>query len=130
MSNWVSISISTLYEAKVAALVDACDSSALAEGQSNRAAGLIQGVVDSVRLKVATCPSNRVDEDVTTVPRGLRDLTVDLIIAQLKKAIEMALTDDERKELDRHERRLNRIADCKEKIDTADTPVEAEVDRS
>lgn len=129
MSNWVSITIDTLYEASVAALIDACDSAALAEGQANRAAGLIQGVVDDVRLKVASCASNRVDEDVTTVPKGLRDLTVDLITARLKKAVQIDLTADERDGVTRHERRLNRVADCKERIDTADTPVAAEVDR-
>lgn len=128
MAGWVSITIETLYEAKVAELVDACSESALASGQADRAAGIIQGCVDKVRRKVASCAGNRVDEDETKVPAGLRDDTVKLIIAALKGAVEMELTEDERRELLRIERDLNRVASCEDVVDQPDTPVEPEVE--
>ena len=129
MAGWVSITIETLYEAKVAALVDACSESALAAGQADRAAGLIQGVVDKVRRKVASCANNRVDDDATKIPAGLRDDAVALIIAALKGSVEIDLTEDERTNLSRIERDLNRIANCDDVVDQPDTPVEAEVER-
>ncbi len=127
--SWIAITIDTLYEAKVAALIDACDSAALADGQVNRSAGIIQGVVDEIRRKVGSCPNNRVDADLTTVPKGCRDMAVDMIIARLKIAIEQELAADERTQLERHDRNLNRIAECKDVVDQPDTPVTPDVER-
>lgn len=128
MPLWIPITVGTLNEAKVAALITAASSAAKATGQADRAAGIIQGVVDEIRLKIASCPRNSVDSDLTTIPKGLRDLAVDIIIARLKNAIEEELTDYEVAGLGRHERRLNRIADCKELVDLPDDPVDPDVD--
>ncbi len=125
MSNWIAITNATLYEARVAALIDACDSAALADGQANRSPGIIQGVVDHVRRKVASCQSNHLDADLTTIPKGLRDVTVDLIIARLKGALEQELTQDERENVARRERDLNRVADGSDVVDQPDTPIAA-----
>lgn len=125
---WISITIDTLKEAKVAALIEACDSEALGSGQDNRAAGIIQGVVDEIRRKVASCQTNRVDSDLTKIPKGLRDLAVDFIIARLKNSLELPLTEDESRALSRRENDLNRIADCKDVVDQPDDPIEPEVE--
>jgi len=125
MSNWISITLATLHEAKVAALIDACDSAALADGQANRSAGIIQGVVDHVRRKVASCRRNQLDSDLTTIPKGLRDIAVDLIIARLKTAIEQDLSQDERDNIARRERDLNRVANCDDVVDQPDNAVVA-----
>ncbi len=128
--SWIAITIDTLYEAKVAALIDACNSAALAQGQSNRVAGIIQGVVNDVRRKVESCRTNRVDSALTKIPASLRDLAVDMIIARLKGTIEIPLTEDERTQLKRHETNLNRIAECTDVIDQPTDPVEPEVESS
>ena len=128
MPNWISITTATLNEAKIAALIEACSTAALGDGQESRAPGIIQGVVDEIRRKVASCKSNRVDGDLTTIPKGLRDMAVDLIIARLKKAVEMDLTEDERKAIDRHQKNLDRIADCDDVVDQPDDPVTPEVE--
>jgi hypothetical protein len=127
MSNWISITKDTLYDAKVAALIDACDTAAVAVSQQStgRAAGLIQGVVDHVRRKVASCRFNNLDADVTTVPQGLRDVAVDIIIARLKTALELELTQDERENIARRERDLNRVADGTDVVDQPDNPIPA-----
>jgi len=128
MANWIPITLATLKEAKVAALIDACDSAALGEGQANRSAGVIQGVVDEIRNAVASCKTNRVDSDLTKIPKGLRDLAVDLITARLKKAIEQPLTDDERTDVAERRRQLRDIAACDLVVDQPDDPVEPEVE--
>lgn len=123
MSNWISITKDTLYEAKVAALVDSCDTAALAQGQPPRAAGIIQGVVNSIRNAVGTCQTNQVDDDETKIPKSLRDLAVDLINARLKNTLEMALTEDERDNVAYHRRQLDKIAACDLDVEQPDVPV-------
>jgi hypothetical protein len=127
--NWITINIDTLKEAKVAALIEACDSAALGDDQGNRAAGIIQGVVDEIRRKIASCKNNRVDADTATIPKGLRDLAVDLIIARLKTAIEQPLSEAESRAIERRVSDLNRIADCKDVVEQPDDAVEPEVER-
>lgn len=128
MPNWIAITVSTLNEAKIAALVTACDTAALAIGQPGRATGIIQGVIDEVRNSVATCRGNRVDGDETTIPKSLRRVAVCMILAQLKSAIEEPLTDDETKELDRADRKLRDVAACKLTVEQPDAPVAAPIE--
>jgi hypothetical protein len=124
---WIAITIDTLKEAKVAALIEACDSAALGDGQPNRSAGLIQGVVNEIRNAVATCRTNQVDEDLTTIPESLRDLAVDLINARLKGAIENELMQDERDNVAERRRQLRDIAACKLVVDQPDTAIDPPV---
>jgi len=126
--SWLYITIDTLNESKIAALVEACSSEALGEGQPDRAEGIIQGVVNEVRNAVASCATNRVDEDPTKIPENLRDLCVDLIIARLKNAIEQPLTEDERHNLDWRRKQLGEVAACKLVVNQPDTPVEPDVE--
>jgi hypothetical protein len=128
--SWIAITLATLKEAKVAALIDACDSAALGSGQDNRAAGLIQGVVNEVRNAVATCSRNQVDSDTTKIPESQRDLCVDLIIARLKNAIEQDLSKDESDNIAERRRQLRDIAACHLVVDQPDTPVAPEVQQS
>lgn len=126
--SWIAITVDTLNEAKVAALIEACSSSAKADGQDDRAEGIIQGVVHEIRNAVATCTQNRVDADTTTIPESQRDLAVDLIIARLKGAVELPLTEDERSNLAERRRQLRDIAACALVVDQPDAPIEPEVE--
>jgi hypothetical protein len=125
--SWIAITVDTLNEAKVSALIEACSTAALAEGQPDRAEGLIQGVVNEVRNAVATCATNQVDSDPTKIPASQRDLAVDLIIARLKNSIEQALTEDERDNVTERRRQLRDIAKCELVVDQPDDPVEPPV---
>ena len=120
---WISITKATLYDSKAAALIDACDAAALGAGQTDRTTGIIQGVVDDLRRKVASCRRNLLDADATTIPQGLRNLAVDVIIGRLKVALELDLSEDERQTLARHERDLNRVANGDDVVDQPDNPV-------
>lgn len=125
--SWIAITVATLNEAKVAALVNACNTAAKAEGQDDRADGLIQGVVNEIRNAVATCRTNQVDEDTTTIPESQRDLAVDLVLARLKNVLEIPLTEDERTNVTERRRQLRDIAKCELVVDQPDTPIEPEV---
>ncbi len=130
MPNWIQITTDTLNEASVAALVEACDTAALGSGQDPRAAGIIQGVITDIRRMVASCKTNLVDVDTTTIPASLRDLAVDLIMARLKKAIQQELTEDERKDVDRRWSQLKDIARCDTTVEQPDNAITPEVQQT
>lgn len=123
MSRWIPITKANLYDAKVAALIDAADTAALGNGQTARSPGIIQGVVDDIRRKIASCKRNRLDVDTTAIPDGLKNLATDLIIARLKNAIEQELSQDERNAVTLHERNLNRIAEGLDVVEQPDNPL-------
>jgi hypothetical protein len=123
MPNWIPITIATLYEAKVAKLIDAADSRALKAGQPNRSAGIIQAVVNDIRRKIASCKRNRLDVDTTAIPDGLKNMAVDFIIGRLKVSIEQELSQDERNQVATHERNLNRIASGDDVVEQPDNPL-------
>ena len=121
--SWIAITKATLYDSKAAALIDACDTAALGTGQTDRTSGIIQGVVDDLRRKVASCRRNLLDADATTIPQGLRNLAVDVVIGRLKVALELDLSEDERRTLAQHERDLNRVANGDDVVDQPDDPI-------
>lgn len=121
--NWIAITKAELYEAKVAALIDACDSAALGDNQAERSVGIIQGVVNEVRNAVASCDSNQVDSNPSTTPANLRDLVVDLVIARLKNTLELPLTEDERSNVSWRRKQLDQIAAGDLVVDQPDNAV-------
>ena len=130
MPNWIAITKDTLYEAKIAIVIDLCNDLLRADGQDERVNGIIAGVVGEVRTAVATCPNNAVDADETTIPKNLRDLTVDMIIARLKGAIEDELTEDERSNLQWRRNQLKAVAACDLRVDSPDNPIAPQVEGS
>lgn len=127
MSNWTPITLADLEDSKLAPLVDALRTAALADSQSDPAPRLVQKVVDLVRGKIKSNPKNVLDSDVTTVPKSLVSLTVDLVIFELKDRLEQELTEYELRVFSRHNATLDRVADGKDKVDAPDDAVEADV---
>jgi hypothetical protein len=127
MPRWIPITVDDLNDSKVAALVTALRTAALADDQDDPTPRLTQAVVNRIRRKIASNPQNQLDEDVTTIPEGLKLMAVDLIIAELKGRLEEGLTDDERRKIDRHETDLNRIAAGTDTIEDPDTAIDAPV---
>ncbi|HEV2691945.1 MAG TPA: hypothetical protein VG347_03540 [Verrucomicrobiae bacterium] len=123
MSNWIPITKSNLYDGKIAALIDACDTAALAAGQANRSTGLIQGVVNDIRGKIASCQRNRLDVNVAAIPSRLKDLATRRIIWALKSAVEIDPTEAEKIDYANDTRDLNRIASCDDVIEQPDNPL-------
>lgn len=122
--GWISITVENLEDAKVAALVTALREAALGDDQSDPTDRIIQGVVDDVRRRIASCASNQLDEDETTIPKSLRDLTVDLVIYRMKARLPgQELTEDEVRQKAEHIRTLERIAEGREVVDQPDTAI-------
>ena len=124
---WIALTIDTLKEAKVAALIEACDSAALGDGQANRAAGLIQGVVNQLRNAISGCPSRTLDVDTTKIPEALRKVAVSLLIPELKDSINQSPTKYEETMLGWALKELEKIKDCDYPIENPGTAVEPPV---
>jgi len=125
MSNWIAITKADLYNSKVAALIDAANTTSLGAGQQDRTTGVIADVTLEIRRKVGRC--NVVDQDTTKIPGGLKPLAVDLIFCRLKIALEMDLSESERSIMTARQRDLDRIADGKDMVDAPDNPIAAPV---
>lgn len=122
MSRWTPITQADLEDAKLAKLVTALRTKALAVGQTDPTARITQSVLDDIQRKIASHPQNRTDADETLIPRGLKPMACDLILARLKGRLEIPLTEDERRTCERHERNLDRIAGG---LDTVEQPDDA-----
>jgi hypothetical protein len=130
MSLWVPITIADLNNAKIASLVTTLRTVKLDPGQSERSAEIIQRVVNRVRRKIASCKTNRLDADPATIPQGLKDDVITLVLIDLKGALEEDLTTAEAKETDRINADLNRIANCQDVVEQPDNPIDAPVEFS
>jgi len=125
--SWTSITVSDLKDAKVAALVEACQTAALGSGQTDPTATIIQDVVTRIRAEVAACRSNQLDADTTTIPADLKSLAARMIMRQCQSRLQIALNEDEREEQRNDLRYLERIADCKIPVAATDDPITDEV---
>ena len=127
MANWINITVENLNNAKIAALVDALRTAALAEGQEERSAEIIQDVVNRIRDEIKGCATNQLDADSTKIPKGLKALAVRMVLRALKDAVEEPLTKDESDQRDLDERYLVRISKCEIPIATPDDPIAGDV---
>jgi len=130
MSRWIPITLADLEDSKVAKLVTALRTKALqtVPAQTDPSPRITQSVVTDIRRKIASCASNRVDSDETTIPASLLPLATDLIIFRLKNRLEIELTQDERDTRREHTETLNRIASCADVVDQPDDPISPEVE--
>jgi hypothetical protein len=120
--NWLEITLDDLRDYQVSKLIDALQTKALGTEQTDPASLIIADAVAQIRRKIMAHPGNRLDARLYTIPKGLKALGCRRAIAAMKGRLGMALTDDERKQLDRDEADLNRIADGKDPVDTPDNP--------
>lgn len=124
---WIAITIADLKDAKVAALVEACQTAALGSGQTDPTATIIQDVVTRIRAEVAGCRANSLDVDTTKIPADLKSLACRMIIRQCQSRLQIALNDDEREEQRNDIRYLERIAACDVPVSSTDDPATDEV---
>jgi hypothetical protein len=122
MPNWTAITVDDLNDTKVAALVDALRTAALAAGQDDPSDEIIGNVVARIRAEIKGCAQNVLDVDATKIPKDLKSLAARMIIRELMGRLRMPLTEDERIEEKNDLRYLERIADCDVPVATADTP--------
>jgi hypothetical protein len=124
--RWIAITVDDLNDAKIAKLVTALRTKALGDSQTDPTPRIIQAVVNRIRRKVANNRKNRLDADETKIPKSLKKTAVVLTLAELKGRLEMALTADETKAVDKAEDDLKEIANG-DAIEEPDTPIAAPV---
>lgn len=122
MPNWTELSAEDLDDYKVAELMTALREEALRDGQSDPFDQLLADAAADIRRKIAANPRNQLDRATLKIPKGLKSLGCRRIIAAMKGRLEIALSEDERRQIDRDDADLNRIADGKDPVDTPDNP--------
>lgn len=124
MSNWVTITDADVQDAASDKVLTALAGEKLADGQTDPTPRSIADVVAQVRNACSGNRRNPVDAFAGTVPASLRRITADLIVFDLMRRLKMPLTDDERKTLERHEARLDRIRRGEELVELPDNPTD------
>jgi hypothetical protein len=129
MANWIPITVGDLEDAKIAKLVTALREKALKESQTDPTPRLTQKVVDRIRRRIANNNKNKLDSDVTKIPKGLLWVGTILVLAEMKGRLEMVLTKDEDKAVDKAEAELDKIANG-EAVEEPDNPIDAPVQQA
>ena len=122
MSNWITITKQDLYNSGAQALVDAADTQQLGNGQAARTPSIISDVTNDIRRKVAR--TSVLDQTLTAIPAGLKNLAVDEILYRIKKALQQDISEADRDDAKGRERTLLRVADGKEPVDPPDNPMQ------
>jgi hypothetical protein len=111
---WITITVAQLDTAKAAGMVDALQTAALADGQTDPLPEIIVDVITRIRMEVAGGGRTVLSQDDTLIPPSLKSLALRMVLRQAQSRLNAAgalpLSDDERKEWDKDERLLERIA--------------------
>lgn len=120
---WITIIVDDLNEARVAELITALRTEALAIDQPDPMPGIISKVVGEVRSCIGFCSSTPLDADAAKVPANLKDMVVQKIVRTMKGRLLMALSDDETKEETVYQQRLRLLTECSWPVEKTDTPI-------
>jgi len=123
---WITIAIDKLQDAKAAALVEQLRTAALGEGQADPVPDVIVDVTNRIRQEIAAGGKTVLSADATKIPPSLRRLAMRMIIREAQSRLNvmgaLPLSDDERKEWDKDDRYLERIADGDLTVESPDDP--------
>lgn len=100
MPAWITLTADSLADYLVAEQLDALRTEALAPGQADPFGAVAGDVIAKVRAYIASNPENQVDADPLTIPPELKLDVCSLIIAPLLGRLGLALTEDQRRQLD------------------------------
>jgi hypothetical protein len=124
MVPWIPISLTDLNDYLVGAQVNALNAAALAAGQTERFARVMTDMVHRIRAKIEGCPRNNVSATPLTVPPELKWVACYLIIEAMQVGIPgLKLTEDQRRQIDRANEQLTRLADCKDVVSAPPDPL-------
>jgi hypothetical protein len=133
MPRWITLSLTDLNEFKVAELVEALRTEALAEAQGDPMPGMIGDTARELRAAVAFSGKYKLDANPETIPASLRALGAKKVVRELKGRLEIALKKKEETDDDIYEKRLVALKDGKwpvEEPDTVLSPVDVQPDSS
>lgn len=118
--SWTTITATDLNATKLAPLLDALRTAALADGQADPLLEITTNAVNRIRRMIAACRTNQVDADAMKIPESLKALACRMIVREAKDRLEIELTDTEKKAWDVDERELTRISNCEVPIEISD----------
>lgn len=123
---WITLTVTDLPVAKLAALVDQLGSAALGNDQSNPIPEIIVNVTTRIRTEIAAGGRTTLDADATKIPPSLRSLALRMVLRESQSRLNalgaLPLSDDERKEWDQDIRYLERIARREIAVEATDNP--------
>lgn len=113
-TEWTTITRDDLIAYKAAAVVDSLESAALGSGQENPIAKIISESIARIRMEISAGGRTVLSAREKTIPPSLMSLACRMALrtgqSRLNAVGAMPLSDDERKEWDKDERLLERIA--------------------
>jgi hypothetical protein len=123
---WITLTITQLDAAKAAALVDALQTAALADGQSDPLPDVIASVTTRIRMEIAAGGKTVLDADATKLPPSLKSLGLRMVLregqSRLNAAGALPLSDDEKEEWRQDVRFLERIAKGEITVEASTNP--------
>ena len=124
---WTTITTADLNATKLAPLMSALRTAALADGQADPVDAIKATVIDRIRRMISACRSNTVDADTTKIPESLKALACRMIVREAKDRLEIELTDTEKESWRVDEKELLAISRCEIPIETSDNATAPEV---
>lgn len=120
---WITITVADVEQYLLAPQLSALRTAALGQTQGDPLPEIIAGVVEHVRAKIASCPRNRLDADLATIPPSLKAQACYTAIfrAQLRIPV-LKMTEHQIKAYENAREDLNRIASC---TDAVEQPTDA-----
>lgn len=118
MSRWISLIPDDLKAAGYGSIVDKAKT--VATGSVDPVDDFIASVTAEVRNAVRA--GNKLDIDETKIPHSLKRLAVRMVLYGLMERLHLPLNDDQKKEADRDEKRLQQLYSRKEQVEAADNP--------
>lgn len=100
MPAWITLTADDLKPIVVADQLEALRTEALAAGQADPFTEIAPSIVAKVRAYIASNPSNQVSATAETVPPELKLDVAHLILAPMLGRLGIALTDDQRKQVE------------------------------
>jgi hypothetical protein len=128
---WIVIATTDLDDYLVGAQASAVRTAALAAGQSDTFASVMNDVALRIRSKISSCSTAQISATAQTIPPELKWAGVMLLIETLSGRIpSIKLTDDQKAMLSRAYTALDRVADCKDEVSTPLDPETPDVQRN
>lgn len=113
---WINLVATDLEDYLVAAQVSAMRTAALGDSQGDPFDKVMPDVVRDMRRKIESCPRNVLSATADSIPPELKKAACYLIIEALEGRLKLKVTEDQRKQIDKAEKQMERIADCKEVV--------------
>jgi hypothetical protein len=123
MPAWIVLSLPDLNEYKVAELVEALRTEALAQGQVDPMPGIIGDAGREIRAAIAHSGAYTLDATADSIPSSLRGMGAKKVVREMKGRLEIALTEPEKKDEETYEKRLVALTKGAWPVEKPDTPL-------